>query len=80
MNRLKQLYCKYFTQNRTLETLLVSNNINEYVFYIYNYKGTSYRLFTSEPELKSFFKGQESKFIHFHDENTLDQFLLLQVL
>lgn len=75
MNTIKQLNCEYLTPNKTIEELLVFNDHSERVFYLYNYKGTSFRLFSSKQKLDEFFDNASDEAIHFQTEETLDHHL-----
>lgn len=75
MNWIKQLNCEYLTPNKTIEELLVFNGRSERIFYIYNYKGTSFRLFSSKQKLDEFFDNVTDEALHFQTEETLDHYL-----
>lgn len=75
MNQIHQNSCEYLTPNKTIEELLVFNDHSEEVFYLYNYKGTSFRLFSSKQKLDEFFDNTNDKAVHFQTEETLDDYL-----
>ena len=75
MNQIHQNNCRYLTPNRTIEELLVFNDHNTKVFYIYNFKGTSFRLFSSKDHLEKFFNNDQEETIHFTSEEDLDRHL-----
>lgn len=75
MNTTKQVSCEYLTPNKTIEELLVINDRSERVFYLYNYKGTSFRLFHSKQKLDEFFKSVSDEALHFQTEEILDHHL-----
>lgn len=66
----------YLRSSRTIETILVSNLVNEKVFFVYNYEGYSFRVFSSHSDLINFFQDNnlDSEF-HFDTENELCLFL-----
>ncbi|MFD2531347.1 hypothetical protein [Gracilimonas halophila] len=75
MNRIKQINFEYLTPNKTIEELLVFNDHSEGIFYLYNYKGTSFRLFPSKQKLDDFFDNSSDETLHFQTEETLDNYL-----
>jgi hypothetical protein len=75
MNTLTQQNCHYLTPNKTIETISVSNGVNEKAFFIYNYKSISFRVFQSEQTLAGFWKGEADEDQHFETEKELDVFL-----
>lgn len=76
MNMVKAINTDYLRSSRTIETLLVSNDNSEQVFFVYNYEGYSFRLFCSLLNLIKFFQGDESEdYYHFDTEKELDLFL-----
>jgi len=48
MNQVHQINCKYLAPNRKVEELLVYNNYDKTVIYIYDFKETSFRVFSSK--------------------------------
>jgi hypothetical protein len=75
MNSIDQLNYKYLTPNKTIETISVSNGVNQKSFFIYNYKGVSFRLFLSNEKLDRFWEGEAEEDHHFETEKGLDTFL-----
>ena len=77
MNTLSTTNTIYYTRSsRTIETILVSNAVNAKLFYVYNYEGSSFRVFETKKELSNFFNlNVESKF-HFDREEEMDEFLM----
>jgi hypothetical protein len=75
MNKLIQQNCHYLTSNKTIETISVSNGVNEKAFFIYNYNGVSFRVFQSQQTLAGFWKGEAEEDKHFETEKELDAFL-----
>ena len=66
----------YSRSSRTIETILVSNEMKTKFFYIYNYEGYSFRVFETKKEVSNFFNlNAESKF-HFDSEVELDDYLM----
>jgi len=75
MNQVHQISCKYITPNKTIETLSISCRDKEIITYIYNYKGVSFRVFTSRNRLEGFWKGLNDDDFHFGSEEELDYWL-----
>ena len=75
MNNIKQLSCKYLTPNKTVESYSVSNQENETLLFVYNYKGISFRVFRSRNKLEGFWKGLNNEDLHFNSEQDLDHWL-----
>lgn len=76
MNKIKQIECYYLSANKTIETLSISSKKMSHTVYVYNYKGTSFRLFTSKQQLDGFFKNRNDEDLHFETEEALDHYLL----
>ncbi len=76
MNSIKTINTEYLRSSRTIDTVLVTHLNTEKVFFVYNYEGISFRLFTSHVNLINFFADDftEGDF-HFEDEEELDLFL-----
>jgi len=75
MNTLSQQNSHYITPNKTIETISVSNGVNEKAFFIYNYNGVSFRVFQSQQTLDGLWKGEAEDDQHFETEKELDVFL-----
>ncbi len=75
MNQIRQNNCEYVRPNITIEVISVINNCTEKVYYVYNYKGTSFRLFSSKKHLKGFFDNLLFEDHHFEKEEELDLYL-----
>lgn len=75
MNFIYQIDQEYFSPNKTIEKLAVSSNKGENVFYVYNYKGNSFRVFRSKEELNGFWNGITEEYQHFQTEHELDEWL-----
>lgn len=77
MNTLNTIRTIYYTRaSRTIETILLTNEIISKPFYVYNYEGYSYRLFETKKEVSNFFNyNVESKF-HFDSDEELDDYLM----
>ena len=70
------LHCtvEYLTPNKTIETVSFKNT--DGLFYIYNYQGNHFRVFTELLMLISFFRdGVEPKHTFLNDEE-VDEFIL----
>lgn len=75
MNTFQSLNTEYLSPSRTIDTILVSNNKQERVLFIYNYEGYSFRVFSSHLGLINFFMNQAESDFHFETEVELDNFL-----
>jgi hypothetical protein len=75
MDNWNQIDCEYLTPNKTIETLSYSKRNCRSKIYIYNYKGVSFRVFTSKQRLEGFWKGLNDEDYHFESESTLDLWL-----
>lgn len=75
MNSLHTLRTIYLRASRTIETILVSNNIHSKHFYLYNYEGYSFRVFETKKEVSNFFNLNVESKLHFDTEYTLDNYL-----
>ena len=75
MNSLVQLSCQYLTPNKTIETIEVSDGINEKTLFIYNYKGVSFRIFSSQKKLSDYWKGEAVEEQNFATELELNAYL-----
>ena len=75
MNKLTQLNCHYLTPRKTIETISVSNGKNEKAFFIYNYHGVSFRVFSTQEMLDRFWQGEAEEVQHFSTEKELDEYL-----
>ena len=73
MNTINHCTVEYITPNKTLETVSLKNT--DRLFYIYNYKGNHYRVFTELLSLIGFFEcGVEPKHTFCTDEE-VDEFI-----
>lgn len=77
MNTLSTINTIYYTHaSITIETILVSNNVDAKTFYVYNHEGYSFRVFETKGEVSNFFNyNVESKF-HFDNDEELDNYLM----
>lgn len=75
MNTFHTINTSYITSSRTIETVLVSNEKLTQVFFIYNYEGKSFRLFSDHLDLINFFQDAAESEAHFNTEIELDNFL-----
>lgn len=75
MNFIYQIDQEYLSPNKTIEKLNVSSNLGKSVFYVYNYKGNSFRVFISKEELDGFWDGVSEEHRHFQTETELDEWL-----
>jgi len=75
MNSLQTLRTIYLRASRTIETILVSNDINNKHFYLYNYEGYSFRVFETKKEVSDFFNLNIESKLHFDTEHSLDNYL-----
>jgi hypothetical protein len=75
MNQVLQNKCEYICPNITIEIISVMNKGNKNIYYVYNYKGISFRLFTSKTDLENFFNNLPLEYLHFETEEQLDLYL-----
>lgn len=75
MNSFNSLDIEYLRPSRTIESVIVSNRVNSLIFFVYNYEGTSYRVFKNYFKLANFFKDKNEADYHFDTEEELDEFL-----
>jgi len=75
MNNIEQISCKYLASNKTVESYSISIQENEILFFVYNYKGISFRVFKSRNKLEGFWSGSTEEDLHFNSEEKLDQWL-----
>lgn len=76
MNTVQALRTIYYSRfSRTIETILVSNNIKSKYFYVYNYEGYSFRVFETKREVSNFFNLNIESKSHFDTEYSLDNYL-----
>lgn len=75
MNQIRQNNCEYVRPNITIEIISVINNFTEKVYYIYNYKGMSFRLFSSKNHLEDFLENPSFEDHHFENDEQLDNYL-----
>ena len=76
MNKIRTIDSTYIQSSKTLETILVKNETNERVLYVYNYEGWHFRVFISLQEIFNFFEDEFEPLISFESEAKLDNFLL----
>ncbi|HLS29669.1 MAG TPA: hypothetical protein VK021_02310 [Flavobacteriaceae bacterium] len=75
MNAIQTINTEYLSPSRTIETILVSkNNLNK-VFFVYNYEGNSFRVFENHLGLINFFQDKAVSDFHFETDGQLDDFL-----
>jgi len=75
MNTFKTINIEYLRVSRTIETVLVTRDNSDKVFFIYNYEGNSYRVFENHLSLIHFFQDKNESDFHFSSDNELDLFL-----
>jgi hypothetical protein len=76
MNNFKAIEVDYLRPSRTIETILVSNDNLERIFFVYNYEGNYFRVFESIIDLINFFDENIESKIYFENESDLDNYLL----
>ncbi len=72
MNTFKAVHTEYLRSSRTIETVLVSNEEQSQVFFIYNYEGNSFRVFKNHLDLINFFQNKTESDFYFNTEIELD--------
>jgi|9_EtaG_2_1085328.scaffolds.fasta_scaffold01201_8 hypothetical protein len=75
MNQIRQNNCEYVRPNITIEVISVINNCTAKIYYVYNYKGISFRLFSSKKHLEGFLDNLSLEYHHFEKEDELDNYL-----
>ena len=75
MNTITLLDTDYLRPNRTIESILLSNNKGEKLVFVYNYEGVHFRLFLSLSQLIDFFNKDGASSFEFENENKLDRAL-----
>lgn len=75
MNTFSTIHTEYLRSSRTIEVILVSKKNSIKVFFVYNYEGTSFRLFERHLDLIHFFEDKSEGDFHFSTEKELDFFL-----
>lgn len=76
MNKLQTINTEYLRSSRTIETILVENEISSQIFIVYNYEGISFRVFKDNLSIINFFLNKSESDFHFKTEKELDYFLL----
>lgn len=79
MNTLSTIDITYLNKaSRTLETVRVSLNASTFKdFWIYNYEGVHFRVFTSFQKATDFLNNTSQEcWVDFEDEDLLDDFLI----
>jgi len=76
MNKIHQKSCEYLTPNKTIEVLIVKSGFNEKTVFVYNYKGISFRLFSTLEQLNAFFQNTDMEEYNFESDLELDNYLL----
>ncbi|MFT6826859.1 MAG: hypothetical protein ACI9Z3_001044 [Roseivirga sp.] len=81
MNVVKTINIDYIKPSRTIETVMVSNNQKCKILFVYNYEGTSFRVFLNHLEFINFFNDEYVKSdFHFNSDDELDKFLIFYQL
>ncbi|MFG6687224.1 hypothetical protein ACGK9U_11610 [Mariniflexile sp. HNIBRBA6329] len=75
MNNFQTINTDYLRASRTIETILVTKENSSKVFFIYNYEGSSFRVFETQLSLIHFFQNKTESNFHFNSEIELDHFL-----
>jgi hypothetical protein len=76
MNNFKTLETDYLRSSRTIESVLVSNNQIEKLFFVYNFEGYYFRVFDTVLALINFFDKNIESHVSFDQETELDNFFL----
>ena len=77
MNIINTCHVIYYGRaSRTIETVLVSNEIVSKTFYVYNYEGYSFRVFETKKEVSNFFNYNVHSEFHFDSDEELDDYLM----
>ena len=76
MNKIQTINTEYLRPSRTIDTIIVENEISSQIFIVYNYEGISFRVFKDNLSLINFFLNKSESDFHFKTEKKLDYFLL----
>jgi hypothetical protein len=74
-NKIDAIQIDYIISSRTIESILVSNQKVNKIYFIYNFEGIHFRLFDNTLDLLEFFDNQSDNFIDFNTENELENYL-----
>lgn len=75
MNNYTAIDVSYIRPSRTIETILLENNGNQKVIYIYNYDGVHFRVFNFIFDILLFFDNKFEPEIYFENEQELGDYL-----
>lgn len=76
MNKIYQKSCEYLTPNKTIEVLILKCGFDVKTVFVYNYKGISFRLFSTLEQLTGFFQNTDIEEYNFESDLALDNYLL----
>lgn len=76
MNSLTNLDTSYLRPSRTIETILLENDSNRQIVYVYNHDGIYYHVFEFVIDLMAYFNNEKESEICFESESELDEYLL----
>lgn len=75
MNTFEAIHVEYLRSSRTIETVLVLNKNLSQLFFIYNYEGYHFRVFTNHLDLINFFQDKAECDVELGTDEALDCFL-----
>lgn len=74
MNTFKAIETEYLRASRTIETVLVTKDNMDKLFFVYNYEGNSFRVFECIMDLILFFQDKRESDYCFSSDLELDDF------
>lgn len=74
MNTFHAIEVDYLRPSRTIETILLENDKDRKILYVYNYEGWHFRVFNTVLDVVNFFDDKFEPEIQFEDENELDDY------
>lgn len=75
MNTFQAIHDEYLRADKTIETILVKNENNEKIFFVYNDQGCHFRVFENVLDIVDFFDDKFEPKISFDDEDKLVEYL-----
>lgn len=75
MNHINTIHTSFITNNKTIDCIELVSPTNKTFFYLYNYKGIHYRLFSCLLDIICFFKNEQCCFIEFENDDEIDSYL-----
>jgi hypothetical protein len=80
MNTFISINTEYLSPSRTIEVVLVSNSKTKKMFYVYNFEGNSFSVFSNIIDLIQFFEVSSNACEHFDKDEELDSYFSKLIL